>query len=74
MLVSTLGLLCKMAVDGCNVASIQDACLITMLRISAAAEEVPQEAIETVKELHARSGRHMRRVGLALYKSIWPIR
>ncbi|KAI0707595.1 ARM repeat-containing protein [Earliella scabrosa] len=41
--------------------SVQDACLITMLRISAASEEVPQEVLETINELHAHSGRHMRR-------------
>lgn len=35
-----------------------------MLRISVSADEVPQEVIEAVKEVHARSGRHMRRVCL----------
>ncbi|KAI0748602.1 ARM repeat-containing protein [Daedaleopsis nitida] len=42
-------------------ASVQDACLITMLRISAASDEIPQEAVAAVKELHAHSGRHIRR-------------
>ncbi|TBU35735.1 ARM repeat-containing protein [Dichomitus squalens] len=41
--------------------SIQDACLITMLRISAACDEIPSQAIEAVKSLQDRSGRHLAR-------------
>ncbi|RDX56517.1 ARM repeat-containing protein [Lentinus brumalis] len=42
-------------------ASIQDVSLVTMLRISAATDELPQEVMDAVKELKERSGRHLRR-------------
>ncbi|RPD66372.1 ARM repeat-containing protein [Lentinus tigrinus ALCF2SS1-7] len=42
-------------------ASVQDATLVTMLRVSAATDEVPQEVTQSVKELHEGSGRHLRR-------------
>ncbi|KAI0636737.1 ARM repeat-containing protein [Trametes polyzona] len=42
-------------------ASIQDACLITMLRISVTCDEVPSEVLGSVRELHARGGRHIKR-------------
>ncbi|KAI0372895.1 ARM repeat-containing protein [Pilatotrama ljubarskyi] len=42
-------------------AALQDACLITMLRVSAACDPMPAEIQELVKELHARSGRHVKR-------------
>ncbi|KAI0362383.1 ARM repeat-containing protein [Trametes cingulata] len=41
--------------------AIQDACLITMLRVSVACDEVPAETLESVKELHAQGGRHLKR-------------
>ncbi|KAI0780693.1 ARM repeat-containing protein [Trametes elegans] len=42
-------------------ASIQDACLNTMLRISIACDEVPSEVTEVVKVLHDHAGRHIKR-------------
>ncbi|KAH9857122.1 ARM repeat-containing protein [Lenzites betulinus] len=42
-------------------ASIQDACLIAMLRLSVACDEVPTEVLDVVKALHARGGRHVKR-------------
>ncbi|KAL1944674.1 hypothetical protein VTO73DRAFT_3104 [Trametes versicolor] len=42
-------------------ASIQDACLITMLRISIACDEVPVEVLDTVRKLHSIGGRHIKR-------------
>ncbi|KAI0723998.1 ARM repeat-containing protein [Cerioporus squamosus] len=42
-------------------ASIQDVSLVTMLRISAETDEVAQEVMDAVKEVHERSGRHLRR-------------
>ncbi|KAI0819517.1 ARM repeat-containing protein [Trametes gibbosa] len=44
-----------------HAASIQDACLIAMLRISVACDEVPIGVLDTVKELHAQGGRHVKR-------------
>ena len=45
-------------------ASVQDACLITMLRISAVSDEVPSEVTELIKDLHTSSGRHLKRVSV----------
>ena len=42
--------------------SVQDACLVAMLCIATASNEVPMEVIESVKVLHTHSGRHVQRV------------
>ncbi|KAI0333484.1 ARM repeat-containing protein, partial [Cubamyces sp. BRFM 1775] len=42
-------------------ASIQDACLVTMLRISSECEDVPAEVVSAVESLRAHAGRHMKR-------------
>ncbi|KAI8989666.1 ARM repeat-containing protein [Trametes punicea] len=41
--------------------AVQDACLVAMLHISGACDEVPAEVNERVGDLQARSGRHIRR-------------
>ncbi|PCH37830.1 ARM repeat-containing protein [Wolfiporia cocos MD-104 SS10] len=43
------------------VASVQDACLLCMLRIAAECTEVPADVIEVVRSLHDQSGRYIRR-------------
>ena len=45
-----------------SIAAIQDACLIAMLRLSASMDEIPAGVVESVKDLHSRSGRHIKRV------------
>ncbi|KAH9901574.1 ARM repeat-containing protein [Cubamyces lactineus] len=42
-------------------ASIQDACLVTVLRVSSECDVVPAEAIEAVESLRAHAGRHIKR-------------
>ncbi|OCH93386.1 ARM repeat-containing protein [Obba rivulosa] len=42
-------------------ASIQDACLLCMIRASADCNEVPAEILERIRNLHEHSGRHIRR-------------
>ena len=44
------------------VVAVQDACLVTMLRVSAAAEEQPTEVVKVVHDLRACCGRHLKRV------------
>jgi hypothetical protein len=51
--------------DGQHTASIQDACLLAMLRISADCESVPGDVIDIVKALLEKPGRYIRRVGVA---------
>ncbi|KAI0672983.1 ARM repeat-containing protein [Trametes maxima] len=41
--------------------SVQDACLVTMLRISLACDDIPSEVIEAVKDRHSHGGRHVKR-------------
>ncbi|KAH9952123.1 ARM repeat-containing protein [Amylocystis lapponica] len=41
--------------------SIQDACLLSMIRITVDCDEVPSEVIEKVNGIHDRGGRHIRR-------------
>ncbi|KAI0647300.1 ARM repeat-containing protein [Trametes meyenii] len=42
-------------------ASVQDACLITMLRVSLACDDIPAEALEAVRDRHSHGGRHVKR-------------
>ncbi|KAF7362087.1 Adaptin-N domain-containing protein [Mycena venus] len=44
----------------CSLA-VQDACLLTMLRISAECEQVPSEVMTGIRDLSTQSGRHIRR-------------
>lgn len=39
-----------------------------MLRVSAVSDEIPSEVTELVKDLHTRSGRHLKRVGVLRIK------
>ncbi|OSD08617.1 ARM repeat-containing protein [Trametes coccinea BRFM310] len=41
--------------------AIQDVCLVTMLRLAGACEEVPAPVQEAVNRLHAQAGRHIQR-------------
>ncbi|KAF8842990.1 ARM repeat-containing protein [Paxillus ammoniavirescens] len=41
--------------------SVQDACLLSMLRLSAECDEVPEDIINAVHELSQLAGRHLRR-------------
>jgi AP-4 complex subunit epsilon-1 len=45
-----------------SLASVQDACLVCMLRITADCTEVPTQIINTVAELKQTSKRHIRKV------------
>lgn len=40
--------------------SVQDACLLSMLRLSAECSEVPEEVVQTVQELSQSAGRYIR--------------
>lgn len=53
--------------------SIQDACLLCMIRLAAECDDVPTEVIDTVRKLLERSGRYIRRrcdqfINLSLHK------
>lgn len=43
-------------------ASVQDACLLAMLRVAAECDEVPAEIVRNVTSLAEISGRHIRQV------------
>ena len=43
-------------------APIQEACLLSMLRVAADCDEVPSEVLILVKELGQSSGKHIRNV------------
>jgi len=43
--------------------SVQDACLLSMLRVAADCDEVPPEVLILVKELAEYSSKHIRKVG-----------
>jgi len=45
-----------------SIASVQDACLLAMLRVTAECDEVPVEVVSAVNELGKKSGRHIRLV------------
>lgn len=46
----------------CNLAPIQDACLLSMLRVAADCDEVPPEVLILVQELAQQAGKHIRNV------------
>ncbi|KAG6866640.1 hypothetical protein C0991_000750 [Blastosporella zonata] len=46
--------------EGFYIASVQDACLLAMLRVSAECDDIPSSIIDTVTELGQRSKRHLR--------------
>ena len=43
-------------------ASVQDACLLCMLRLSAECDKIPHDVYTAVQELSRSAGRHIRRV------------
>ena len=45
-----------------SIASVQDACLLAMLRVTAECDEVPVRIVSAVRELGKQSGRHIRLV------------
>lgn len=45
-----------------SLASVQDACLLSMLRVAADCDEVPPEVLILVKELAQHSSKHIRKV------------
>jgi len=45
-----------------NLASVKEACVLAMLRISSECEEVPEEVIERVKKVAETAGKFLRRV------------
>ena len=45
-----------------SIASVQDACLLAMLRVGAECDEVPEDIVSAVKELGKQSGRYIRLV------------
>ena len=48
-------------------ATVQEACLISMLRMTADLDDVPTKTIEIVTKLRESAGRHIRRVRHLLY-------
>jgi hypothetical protein len=42
--------------------SVQEPCILAMLRIAADCEELPMEVVQTVSETGQNAGRHIRRV------------
>jgi hypothetical protein len=49
------------------VASVQDACLLSMLRVAADCDEVPPEVLILVKDLAQHSRRHIHKVSYAIW-------
>ena len=45
-----------------EIASVQDACLLSMLRVSADCDEVPSDIVELINQVHGLGGRHIKRV------------
>lgn len=50
-------------VDNPYQASVRDACLLTMLRLSAECDEIPEEVTDAVRRVSRHSSAHLRRVG-----------
>lgn len=45
-----------------NLASVKEACVLAMLRLSDECEEVPEEVLERVKKMAETAGKFLRRV------------
>ena len=54
-----------------DLAAIQDACLLSMIKTIAACDDVPENALATVRKIQEQSGRHIRRVSLSNLKFLF---
>ena len=54
------------------IADIQEACLLTMLRVSANCETIPEETLSVVRKVQENAGRHIKRVSASRTPYLWP--